>query len=76
MKIDEILCTLTNKELIAKVRDWNSKLCKSNGKDWCLTIPPNPNNDPDFLLDELCMRFENCEHFYLKEKFIGTEPKE
>lgn len=49
---------LPDQELLSKVRDWNSKLCSSGGKAWSLTIPANPNNDPDLLIEELCKRFE------------------
>ncbi len=50
--------TLSNEELIAKCREWISKLCKSGGKDWRLTVPPIIDRDPDFLFTELCDRLE------------------
>jgi hypothetical protein len=51
-------CTLTDVELIAKIDEWNGKLCRSGGRDWRLTIPPRVNEDPDILIAELCKRFE------------------
>ena len=51
-------CTLTDAELVAKIDEWNGKLCKTGGRAWCLRVPPDPNNDPDLLIAQLCKRFE------------------
>lgn len=51
-------CTLTDVELVAKIDEWNGKLCKTGGRAWCLRVPPDPNNDPDLLISQLCKRFE------------------
>ena len=51
-------CTLTDAELIEKCNEWISKLCKSGGKDWCLKVPVDFNNDPDMLFLELSNRFK------------------
>ena len=45
-------------ELIKKVKAWLKSMLESNGKAWCLSVPPNP-NDPDMLISELCERFES-----------------
>lgn len=52
------ICTLTDQELVAKVKNWNSLLCKTGGKAWVLRIPADRNQDPDLLIAELCNRFE------------------
>lgn len=52
-------CTLTNKELILKSRQWIKKLCESGGHDWSLRVPVDFNNDPDILFSELRSRLES-----------------
>jgi len=49
-------CTLTNDELIEKLKEWNSRLCKNGGRAWCLSVPVNFNIDPDILINEACDR--------------------
>lgn len=51
-------CTLTDAELVAKIDEWNGKLCKTGGRAWCLRVPPDPNNDPDLLIAQIRKRFE------------------
>ena len=51
-------CTLTDQELINKIDSINGALCKSGGKSWCLSVPPDVNNDPDLLIAEMVKRFE------------------
>jgi len=51
-------CELSNEELIAKLRNWNSKLCDTDGKAWVLKVPVDINNDPDVLIEEVCQRVE------------------
>lgn len=51
------MTNLTDEELIKRVEKWNSKLCSSNGKAWMLCVPAEPENDPDFLIQELCDRY-------------------
>ena len=36
-------------ELIKKVKAWLKSMLESNGKAWCLSVPPNQ-NDPDILI--------------------------
>ena len=57
-ELNQTECTLTDEELIARIDKWNGKLCRSGGRAWCLKIPPDPNNDPDLLIAELCKRYE------------------
>jgi hypothetical protein len=52
-------CTLTDAELVAKIDEWNGKLCKTGGRAWCLSVPPDPNKDPDLLIAQLCKRFKD-----------------
>ena len=52
-------CSLSDIELIKKVSEWNTKLCDSGGKKWALQVPPNVNEDPDLLIQELCLRFQS-----------------
>lgn len=51
-------CTLTDEELINKVKEWISKLCRTGGRAWSLRVPVDPNYDPDILIIELCNRLE------------------
>lgn len=51
-------CTLTNEELIAKAEEWISKLAKSGGDAWTLSVPVDFNKDPDMLFVELCKRLK------------------
>ncbi|WP_234734533.1 hypothetical protein [Tellurirhabdus bombi] len=51
-------CTLSDLELIEKVDQWNDRLIKSGGKDWVLSVPANPDSDPDLLIEELLSRFK------------------
>jgi len=53
-------CTLTDQELMNKIDSINGALCKSGGKSWCLSVPPDVNNDPDLLIAELVKRFERA----------------
>lgn len=52
-------CSLSDTELIKKVSEWNTKLCDSGGSKWSVQIPANVNQDPDLLIQELCLRFES-----------------
>lgn len=49
--------TLTDKELAESVTAWVSKLCKTGGKAWILSVPVKFNKDPDILITELVERF-------------------
>lgn len=60
--------TLTDKELIEKCSEWISRLCKSGGNAWSLSVPVNETKDPDTLFTELIKRFEERE-ITLPEKF-------
>ena len=51
-------CTLTDRELISKIDSINGALCKSGGKSWRLSVPPDVDNDPDLLIAEMTKRFE------------------
>lgn len=51
-------CTLSDDDLLEKCDEWIEKLCKSGGKDWCLSVPVNFNRDPDMLFVELMNRFK------------------
>lgn len=51
-------CKLNNEELVIKVREWVSKLAKTGGSAWTLSVPVNFERDPDILIEELCKRFE------------------
>ncbi len=53
-------CTLSDAELIEKVRKINSDLCRTGAKSWTLRVPPDPNNCPDMLIEELCSRLEKA----------------
>jgi hypothetical protein len=53
-------CTLTNEELIEKVKSLTGELCKTGGRSWSLRIPADANNDPDMLIFELCDRLEKA----------------
>lgn len=48
--------TLSDDELIEACNDWVSRLAKSGGRDWCLSVPVNFNKDPDMLFIELGKR--------------------
>lgn len=50
--------SISNEELINRCEEWIDKLCKSGGRDWCLTVPVNFNRDPDMLFTELIRRFK------------------
>jgi hypothetical protein len=50
--------TLTDQELVDKVQEWVSKLCKTGGQAWSLRVPVDVNHDPDVLISELCRRFK------------------
>ncbi|MGC3945324.1 MAG: hypothetical protein QM762_12560 [Chryseolinea sp.] len=52
-------CTLSDEELLAAVKSWITKLCESRGKDWLLSIPAQPDKDPDLLIMELHHRYGN-----------------
>jgi hypothetical protein len=51
-------CTLSDDELIEKVQEWNSKLCRTGGHAWTLSVPVNFNRDPDMLISELIRRYK------------------
>jgi len=55
---DRKLHGMSDEDLIAKVDEWNSKLCESRGEAWMLSIPPDPKRDPDLLISELIRRFK------------------
>ena len=50
-------CTLSNKDLIAQVRAWVTKLNETGGRAWVLRIPIDYNHDPDTAVIELCQRY-------------------
>lgn len=52
-------CTLSNDELIEACNNWVSKLAKSGGSNWRLTVPVSFNTDPDMLFCELAERFKD-----------------
>jgi len=49
-------CSLTNTELITKVKKWVSDLCKTGGHAWVLRVPVDFSHDPDILINEVCDR--------------------
>jgi DNA repair ATPase RecN len=53
-------CTLSDQELSDSCREWISKLCKSGGREWMLSIPVSFNRDPDMLFSELITRFKSA----------------
>jgi|GEM_PF-6190213 len=63
--------TLSNKKLALKLREWVTALCKSNGNEWYLSIPPKPNIDPDFLITEAANRLDQ----YAQEQQSEGLPK-
>ena len=66
-------CNLSNTELIKKVSELNSKLCKNGSSAWSMRVPPDPNKDSDLLIQELIERFEklvSTESPQIKEKTI------
>lgn len=50
-------CTLSNSELVEKVSDKMSEICKDPNK-FVMHIPPRMNEDFDMLVSELCNRFK------------------
>ena len=54
----KLQCTLSNRELVEKGRTWVKNLARTHGECWALSIPPQVNSDPDFIIDELCNRVE------------------
>ncbi len=69
-------CTLSNDELIAKAYDWVSRLARSGGKEWCLRVPVDFNNDPDMLFIELCDRLSaalNTSVSKIENEFVWTD---
>jgi len=57
--MNNLKCALSNEELLIKCEQWINDLCRSGGKAWSLHVPPEVNNDPDFLFSELIDRFKN-----------------
>ncbi len=53
-------CTLTDEELIEKVKEWAQELTRTAGRSWCLRIPPDHNHDPELLMHEVCDRLEKA----------------
>ena len=53
-----VRCTLSDSELIDKIREANKELCETGGKSWKQSIPARYDKDPDLLIEELCSRFE------------------
>lgn len=51
-------CTLSDKELMEKSKEWVHKLAKDGGRSWVLRVPVDFNHDPDMLFIELCNRLE------------------
>lgn len=49
-------CTFSDKELVERVNEIVSKLCKTGGKSWSLRVPVDFNNDPDVLIIEMGQR--------------------
>lgn len=47
-------------ELIEKTKAWNTRLCRSGGREWTLRVPVSE-NDPDMLIGEVCKRLESLE---------------
>jgi len=52
--------TLSDIELIEAVNLWVSKLNKTGGSAWKLSVPVNFNEDPDMLITELVNRYKEC----------------
>lgn len=52
-------CTLNDENLIQACEGWVSKLCKTGGSAWSLSVPVDFNKDPDVLITELINRFKN-----------------
>lgn len=65
--------SLSNEELIERVQEWVTKLCKSSGRAWTLRVPADVNHDPDFLITELCRRF-SATPIYKPDKQIIPDP--
>lgn len=51
-------CTLTDLELIRKCEESISKMCKTGGKSFTMSVPVNFNSDTDMILSELVRRFK------------------
>ena len=62
LKDERLKCELTDSELIKKGRQMISNLCKSGATAWTMRVPPDPNNDSDFILMEVIDRFEKLSH--------------
>ncbi len=61
IKMKEKPCTLSDAEIIEKVREINTELCRLVNKGCIVRIPPpEPNNCPNVLIEELCSRFEKA----------------
>ena len=48
--------TLSDADLIKASNEWVSKLAKTGGKAWSLSVPVNFNRDPDMIFCELANR--------------------
>jgi hypothetical protein len=53
-------CTLTDEELIEKIKKLTIELARTGGCSWWIRIPADANNDPDELIFELCDRLEKA----------------
>ena len=61
IKLEQPLNSLDDTELITRVEDWVSSLCKSGGRTWSLSVPVNFNRDPDMLICELIRRYREVQ---------------
>ena len=59
-------CTLTDEELIEKIKELPLELARTGGRSWCLRVPADANNDPDMLIFELCDRLEKANNLLTK----------
>lgn len=67
-KIKNTECTLSDLELADKCDDAISKMCKTGGRSFTMSVPVNFDSDTDMILTELIKRFrkhlfcEDCQH--------------
>ena len=56
--MDRTKCNLSDSELIEKVNNEVSKMCKTGGKSFTMRIPAKVNEDTDLLISEMATRFK------------------
>ena len=59
-ELSKIQAEMPTAELIEKTKAWNTRLCRSGGREWTLRVPVSE-NDPDMLIGEVCKRLESLE---------------